>query len=91
MAKARSQPGNGRNPRTIAAVRLHPIEAARVLKGVDMKTLAEGSGISRPNLYHYARGEYPVTESVIQRLAKYTGYPRAFFKRDEVVLRATYR
>ncbi len=80
-----------RAPRAIDEVRLHPIMAVPVLKQVDMTTIGKECGIPRPNLYHYAQGRYPMTESVILRLAKYTGYPQAFFKRAEIVLRATYR
>ncbi len=91
MPKGSSPPTNGRSPRKIAVIRVHPIEAARYLRRLDMKSLAEGSGIARQNLHHYIAGRYPVTETVVFRLSKYTGFPQAFFRQDKIVLTATYR
>ncbi|MFT3932793.1 MAG: XRE family transcriptional regulator [Chitinophagaceae bacterium] len=60
------------------------IELARAMRGITQKELSQSLDITQATLSKVERGELGITETTIQKIAKFSNFPISFFYQEEV-------
>lgn len=63
-------------------IRVETLQLARESRGLTQSQLSKNTSISQASISKFERGEQPVTEDALEKIAKDLDYPTNFFERD---------